>query len=347
VIERPFLLAFANLLDSVEYVPCKIVEGGNRVYRIGDQTVQLCFACERFASCLTPALAHLAIPETPVVDLTVNLWDGERRDRSQPSIMMSEPSSRSDQPSEYFQSDQVRAVFHPGPHLFSALDYQRRQGIYWIRDMDLLPLAEGGAPLRTLFQWWFTPQGKQLVHGAAVGTSSGGVLLVGRIGSGKSTIALACLNAGFSYVGDDYCLVAHTPQPMLYSLYSSAKIHFTDLERFPRLRPIQSTLPYANADKAVCFLAESFVEQIVPELPLKAMLLPTIRSSGRTRLHEISPAAALLTVGPSTALQLTGDRNLCLPHLREVVRQVPCYRLEVGPEIAEAPALIADLLAYL
>jgi hypothetical protein len=346
--ESSFLLALANLYDIAPYRSDNAVqEGGNHVYHIGEQTVRLCFANERLASCLTPALAHLAIPDPSVADLTVNLWDGEWRDGSQLSAMAPQPLLQNDQASEYFHSEQVRALFHPGPRLFSALDYQRRQALYWIRDMDLLPLAEGGSPLRTLFQWWFTPQGKQLVHGAAVGTASGGVLLIGQIGSGKSTIALACLDAGFSYVGDDYCLVAHTPQPMLYSLYSSAKIHFADLERFPRLRPTQTTLPYANADKAVCFLAESFIDQVVPELPLKAVLLPTIQPAGRTRLREISPALALLTVGPSTALQLIGDRELCLRHLRDVVRQVPCYRLELGPEIAEAPAVIADLLASL
>ena len=227
------------------------------------------------------------------------------------------------------------------------LNRHRNEGLYWIQDAQQVPLAEGGAPLLTLFHWWLGQQERQIVHGAAVGTRAGGALLVGKSGSGKSTAALACLNAGLYYLGDDYCLVAAAPTPTVYSLYSSGKVHFADLPRFPRLQTAQGANSYANADKMLYFFADAFADQILPSLPLKAVLLPTIGANSNSTVREISPAAALLALGPSTIFQLTGQKQQAFQHVGQLVRQLPCYRLELGPNIAQTAVLITEILAKL
>lgn len=318
-------------------------------YCISPYIICLRFASPALAAQLTPPLAHLATAPHPAPALTINLWDGATTGVALParptSMQPSTPSAT--HWGSYVHSERFQAFWQPSYQLFTMLDRRCNAALYWVHDAQQVPLAEGGAPLLSLFHWWLGQQERQLVHGAAVGTASGGVLLVGKSGSGKSTTALACLHAGLAYLGDDYCLVATTPTPTIYTLYSSGKVHFADQARFPRLQAAQSRHSYAAADKALYFLAGAFADQIPPSLPLKAVLLPRLSAVRQSNLSAISPAAALLALGPSTVFQLTGEKHQTLQHLGQLVRQLPCYRLELSPDITQTPALITDLLAKL
>lgn len=316
-------------------------------YGISDRIIHLSFAGASLASLLTPALAHLATAPHPAPDLTVKLWDKGSTGVALPPLpaTMQQPLSADEQWGSHAHSERFHAFLQPRYPLLTMLDRQAQEAIYWVDDADQLPLTEGGAPLLTLLHWWLGGQARQIVHGAAVGTDAGAVLLVGKSGSGKSTTALACLHAGLHYLGDDYCLVATTPQPTVYSLYSSGKVHFADLARFPRFQAAQSANRYTEADKALYFFAAPFADQIVPSLPLKAILVPTICGAGQSRLQAVSPATALLALAPSTIFQLVGEKQQTLQQLGQLVRQLPCYRLALGPELDAIPALIGDLLA--
>ena len=323
-------------------------------YRVGDRVLHLAFANDSLVPLLTPALAHLEIAAPKTVDLRVKLWDRKSTGVFLPPLpaTMYQPLPADAQWGSYAHCDRFQAFLQPRYPLFTMFDRQHNEAIYWVEDSDRLPLSEGGAPLLTLLHWWLGRQnssshGYQVIHGAAVGTARGGALLVGRSGSGKSTTALACFHGGLSYLGDDYCLVARDPCPQVYSLYSSGKVHLSDLTRFSRLQIAQSANRYAEADKAVYFFADAFADQIVPSLPLKAIVLPTIRGEGPSRLQAISPATALLAMAPSTVFQLVGERGQTLGHLGQLVRQLPCYRLDLGSEIEQVPPLIANLLAQL
>lgn len=319
----------------------------NYFYCISGDILCLRFASIALAAQLTPALAHLATAPHASPTLTVNLWDRCSTGVALPPLpaKMQEPAANPW--GSYAHSTRFQAFWQPSYQLFTMLDRQQNEGIYWVQDAQQVPLAEGSAPLLTLFHWWLGQQKKQIVHGAAVGTATGGVLLVGKSGSGKSTAALASLNAGLSYLGDDYCLVTATPTPTVYSLYSSGKVHFADQSRFPRLQIAQNPNSYAAADKMIYFFADAFADQLIPSLPLKAVLLPVIRSTSTSTLREISPASALLALGPSTVFQLVGEKRQTFQHLGQLVQQLPCYRLELGPAIDQTAHLITALLAKL
>ena len=318
-------------------------------YAIDGSVVCLRFAGTALIAGLTPALAHLATAAHPTPALTINLWDSATTGVPLPSLpaTMQQPLPADQQWGSYAHSERFHTFFQPAYQLFMMLNQQDREACYWVQDAQQLPLAEGGAPLLTLLHWWLRSQGRQIVHGAAVGTAAGAALLVGKSGSGKSTTALACLQAGLHYLGDDYCLVGATPQPTVYSLYSSGKVHFADLARFPHFQLAQSSRWYVDADKALYFFADSFAAQIASSLPLKAILLPKLSPDGKSAVSLVSPATALLAMGPSTVFQLVGEKSQTLHHLGQLVRQRPCYHLALGPDLAQIPTLIADLLAQL
>jgi hypothetical protein len=170
------------------------------------------------------------------------------------------------------------------------------------------------------------------------------VLLVAKGGSGKSTTALACLAHGLSYVGDDYCLVRLDP-PFAHSLYCSAKLRDDSVRRLPHLRAAAAPDLRRDDEKAVFVLDRARGARIVPGLPLRAILLPRVTHAEPTRLRPAGAREALQALAPSTMSQLPGADARSVAIMTALVRQLPCYHLDLGPELSGIPPVIARLLA--
>ena len=181
----------------------------DRYFLIGGRCVRLRFVGNGLIPALTPALAHLETAPTDKPELTILAWDSASSNTALPSILkhyfdsLGEWWDHLGRRGEIHEltSDRVRFAYHLGPNIFSGLDLQENLGLYWVQDASTLPYYEIGSPLRTLLHWWTDQGDYQFVHAGAVGLESGGVLLVGKGGSGKSTTALAALDAGMLYAG--------------------------------------------------------------------------------------------------------------------------------------------------
>ena len=121
--------------------------------------------------------------------------------------------------------------------------------------------------------WWSAGLGLQLVHGAAVGTEAGGVLLIGRSGAGKSTQALACVGSSLGYAADDYCLVEIGPAVRGHSLYGSGKANAASIAMLPHLAEAFRASPIDFQGKSIIFIAEHAPEAILRCFPLRAIVL--------------------------------------------------------------------------
>ena len=231
-------------------------------------------------------------------------------------------------------------------NVLSMLDTQQNKAVYWVKDASKLPYYEQGAPMRTIFSWWLGSRNYQCAHAAAVGTASGGVLLTGKGGSGKSTSALSCLDSDLLYVSDDYCVFKNDPQPYVYSLYNTAKLNgVKDLQRQPSFLPMIHNPEQAGKDKLLMFLKRHLSDKLSPGFPLKAILLPFVTGEAKTRLRPISSGTALKALAPTSMFQLPGAAIKSFQNMGKLVRQLPCYQLELGTNIKAIPDTILDLLA--
>jgi hypothetical protein len=52
-----------------------------------------------------------------------------------------------------------------------------------------------------------------------------------------------------------------------------------------------------------------------------------------------------MSLAPSTLFQLAGAAELDFRTMEQLVREVPCYVLELGTKLAEIPTIISDFLA--
>ena len=342
-------------LDAVaaSFASAADAAGGTSVddYVVGGGPVSLRFASPALRERLTPAFAHLAAPpgggSVPGA-LTVHLWDSASTGAEPPP----RPRTPPDQPQGalyHFNQPPLRAAYQPGLETLSILDSQARVAWHWVADAFKQPYWDQACPIRQILFWWLSSRGYLQVHGAAVGTPTGGVLVVGKAGSGKSTTALATLGSELLYAGDDYVAVALDPSPQVASLYSSGKLEPSHVqEHLPHLLPLLANADRLNSEKAVVYVQRHFPDQTTAGFPLSAVLVPTLRTTHREpRIVEASRAAAFAALGPSTIFQLHTAAADELSAMSRLVSRLPCYTLELGTDVTTIPEKIADLLSML
>ncbi len=206
--------------------------------------------------------------------------------------------------------------------------------------------------MRALFHWIMEDRSRALVHAAAVGRPHGGLLIVGRGGSGKSTTALACVGRGLRYLSDDYCIVEPgDPAPRAHSLYSSAKLHHEQLRRLPHLagwvadgHP-DGTDASAAEEKALLFVADHVPDDdLIETFAIRAVVVPTITGRATTTFGPTSAGAALGALAPSSVLQAPGGGAQALALLAGLVRSRPSIELRLGTDVDDLGNHLTRLL---
>ncbi len=293
---------------------------------------------------------HLSLDDTHAPALTVCLWDYASTGEAPPmpawTWMRQLPHSRE---SSFEDGRFFAAQYFNGFYLL--LDWKARCALIWHPCWTDLPSWAIAAPLRELVELWFKPSTFIRLHAGAVGTKTGGVLFVGKSGSGKSTTSLACLQSGLGYVGDDYVLV-DSARLTLYSLYSSGKLLPDNLVRLPQLNPATEPVADENGDiagtgdKAVFFLDDTFGARLLTQVPLKAVFVLHLTHTPESSLESISPVRAIQALAPSTLLQADDPTPRDFQKIVQIAKALPCYRLNAGTDLAQLVAVIKDFLAH-
>jgi hypothetical protein len=317
-------------------------------YEIAGARVLMRCASAALREALTPAFAHLAVaadgnPAPP--SLTVNLWDTASTGALPPPRPPT-PEDYAPGALFYLQDGPVRAAYQPGVGSLSVFDSETGAAWHWVDDASDIPYWDRASPMRQILFWWLETRGYLQVHGGAVGLASGGVLLVGKGGSGKSTTALSSLGSKLLYAADDYVAVSIDSSPRIASLYNSGKVepdHAQEL--LPHLLPLLSNGDRLEREKAVIYGHEHFPSQMTAGFPLSAVLVPMVRGTQReSRIVEIPRAAAFAALAPSTIVQLHTAGQDALGAMSRLIQRVPCYGIELGRDIGAIPCTIADYL---
>ena len=314
-----------------------------RTFRIGGHQVRLRFAGVGAVPFIVPAFAHLGVARAGSPDLTVHIWDSASTDAPSPPLPDVQPESPLGA-FYFFEDPPARGVYQPGIQALSVVDLHSSCAWYWVADPAALPYWERAAPIRQILHWWMASRRQQQVHGGAVGKPDGGVLLVGRGGSGKSTCALASLTSTLRYAGDDYTAVSMEPRPWVHSLFSTGKVHPDNLWRVPHLESALSNPESLATEKAVVFVDQHFPDRPIEGFPLTAIVLPKITGGRNSRAVPMSRVTALAAVAPSTVFQLHTAGREVLRYMTDLVCRVPAYVLELGTDVSDTPNVILSLL---
>lgn len=291
------------------------------------------------------AIEHLAVEPTESSALTIHVWDSTSGAGATPPLPASDP----DAPRGavlYSEHNGFQLAYQPGLGQLHAYDAGSATAWFWCRDRDLLPFWEPSAPFRQILHWWLDPQGLMLLHGASVGTVEGGVLLVGRGGSGKSTCALASLDSDLLYAGDDYVAVGLDPEPIVHSLYASGKLVPGHSKRLPHLPTPLFTGDEDADEKSIFYVHRAFPGRMCRTFPLRAVVAPRV-TAGEPTFERVSSATALRALAPSTLLQLYPARPAALQKMADLLRTIPAYALHTGDRIEAIPGALTRFLEEL
>jgi hypothetical protein len=220
------------------------------------------------------------------------------------------------------------------------------RGLFWVRDAAELPYYERGAPLRNLLHWWMGVRVRVFIHAAAVGITSGAVLIVGRGGSGKSTTALSGLAFGLRYVSDDYCVISLADGPIVHNVYSTAKLTRDSSNRFPELDAALGKTDVVEGEKRLLFLNSDSTLHLTPELPVCAVMVPeVVEGQIQTEVVPSTRARALTALAPSSLFQLAGAGDAEFRRCAELVRTVPIVSARLGSDLAGVAEAIQGYLS--
>jgi hypothetical protein len=315
-----------------------------RDYRVAGTTVRLSFAGPCLVPFLTRALAHLEVEAVETPDATFCLWDSQ----STRVTMLPPPCDRegfSDRGDLWgFNSRRIKTAFHYHDYSVNLFDHERRTGIYWVQNSQVLPYWVLASPLRTLFHWWMEQNGGQLVHAAAMGVADRALLIVGKGGLGKSSTALTCLDQGLEFLGDDYVIVRTDPVPTVHSLYATAKLNRWDLDRFASFRPHLHKTEVPEDEKAVLFLDPHFRSRLRLEMPIEAIAVPQVVDRESTAIEPEVDAVIQQAASFTTMSQLPYAGNHTLQLFATLCARLPGHRIELGREPAGIASAIRGFL---
>jgi hypothetical protein len=308
---------------------------------VGGLAVQIRLAGAGVARMFGPAFSGLP-PATGPSELIVHVWDGVAAEGAALGGLGVAPSV--DGPTYLFPAHGLEQVAIPG----SATHTAWRDGapaVAWhhVTDAARLPAEECGSPLFRLLTRWLMARGQMLVHGAAVGSRDGVVLLAGRGGIGKSSTALSCLASGMGFLSDDY-VALDPPTRVARPVYGVAKLYADQLDHHPTLAASVIDLPPRADGKVLVDVATAATGGLVHDASIRALLIPRVTGERQTTLVPLAPGAALRGLAPSTILQVGTSGSSLMSAMAELVRALPCHELRLGSDRAAIAAVVQGAL---
>lgn len=197
---------------------------------------------------------------------------------------------------------------------------------------------------------WMTGPTRQAVHAGAVAFDGRGVLFVGVGGRGKTTTALACARAGFSYLGDDLCVVeaGGAAPAQVHGVYATAKLNADSRDRldagqWPVLGVTSKGKLAVQCPPEIRFTSTAALAMVVALRPPQAAEQPTApcRLTGRAALKALGATALPVATG-------AGTLGHWLATTAALVRQVPVFAMDIDWNfdrvVAEVHALLDRVL---
>ncbi len=214
-----------------------------------------------------------------------------------------------------------------------VFDPKTSRGLRMLPSTAALAPWEQTAPLANFAAWSNAACGSVMLHAAAVGTATGGVLFCGPGGSGKSLLTLACAIRGLCTVGDDYVVLQPSGDAGFAALpYSRlAKQGRAGLTLLGASGAHLLNGPTNWQDKRCFPLADAAPESFVDRIPLRAVV--SVRLGAEPIAAQPPPRATFLEIVQSTDWQIPAMADMLFPAVGHLTRTLPTFSLTLGRDV--------------
>lgn len=311
-----------------------------------DFVIRIYFPTDSRAEIMINALAHLKLNHTYTGPIAAEIvWlDRSIQEIEQPPFV--EENYTGFGYVAYSSNDQYQIADFLMKGMSVVFDKKNNFGILITNTLENISIYVKGAPFINLIQWISRKYGWFMAHAASIGLDGKGVLLVGNSGAGKSTTALSTLLSDhMEYLCDDRCMVRLNPFPQALAIYNSVKINKDVMERLPFLKnKIVDTDTLGKKGKGLAFLYPDLESRMAVSLQIKSILIPRISGGEIPQLIPTNSAEAFRVMAPSSFLQLPGSEPLDLKIMSNLLSSLPCYYLNLTPNLQSNIAVIYEHL---
>jgi len=313
---------------------------------IADHNVRLISSYKPLVDTLKPAIEHLFCDFSKLApDFTIFLIDLSQLKGTHLPLIPWEPLLRRGHrgilvDGLYMQFVHIKET---DVRIFSAYDVHKKQAYYIVSDREKLPWYISGAPMHEILYWWVRSNNMHILHCGVVGNKQKGIALLGAKGTGKSTMVLTCLENGFHYISEDYCIVTSDEVPIAYSLYNSAKFTNYTFEKFPHLAAHRKNKSSIN-DKYLVYYKDIYPDKIVNKLPLSALISLNLKIDAASSLKQIDMDKAFLDMISSTTLQNPIYELSSTDFFQKLKMRIKPYELTFGCDEKTTLKLLSTLV---
>ena len=281
------------------------------------------------------ALAHLEIPGGQAAEpvLYIDLWDGAETATAWQMMAVKDGlgidywfSASADQ--RYVVMERLREL--------TWFDRQAKHIVGFITNANELNLAEQARLAYFPVLLWLHDLDIQVVHSGLVAENGSGVLLAGETGHGKSTTSLACLMNGLDFLSDDHVWIESTDDDgfLGHTLYASVNLKPDQLDSFNLVARHAIVGKRPAEQKSLVFLHPLFPERIKSTTSIRAVVVPRIIQSAKSRFSRAPKAEAALAMVRNSMVEWAFKRMPNAParfqRVIRVLNSVPCFYLELG-----------------
>ena len=182
------------------------------------------------------------------------------------------------------------------------------------------------------------------IHAAAVVAPNGDSWLIGgQTHSGKSTLVLGLIEAGWQFLGDDGLMLAEEEGEIVaHAWLGTSLLDPILVETYPHL---QSKLGNLVGDRQLIDLHSCYPNQWLAKTQPQGLLFPTF--SPNTAIVELVPISAGIALGDlmsHAAMCLMEIPQPHLLHLQKLTNRCQHFNLLLGSVVQTQPSLVANIL---
>lgn len=334
-------------LDPSDAAGCVAALGPMTIRLTLHGAVDEAFFFDAFPSVLTGVSAMESSDGAPGAPFAIDVVDGARCGVARPRLAWEAADFGFKRVVPGWSDDDRTTYFLRGEDGVAVADWQSGRAHVWLPSTAAVAAHERAAPFRWIIDGLAQRHGLTTLHAAAIGLGGIGLLIVGEGGRGKSTLALAAIDAGMTYLADDYALVDVRPPCRAYRLFNTAKLRPDSSVRPDWIADLAHEREPVDGGKLIFNLAHHAPEALADRLEIRALLLPEFTDGALPVLERVSPSEAFRRTAPSTAAQCQGSEAQAVADVGRLVRTLPSYRLHMPRDPRRSIERIRELLRAL